>query len=228
MCIVVLCCLSLYQYYWPRNNWKHDGITPSIRFHIYHIIGRCTSHVRIPLKDKKICYICEQEYLPDNSTKIYTRKELVMTETTVSDFHVFQWNSTMRSTTSNDVVDVKPNWGCFFDMFYSCFLVRNIDTRTVSTAPQYTFPVWQCMLRMRICAHCSIFHIWCFGINMTPMWNQCIFICCIYVVCFLSRPSALSILALILQFLKYLSRQDSNDTCILLAEMKHSKPHIIL
>ena len=29
--------------------------TPSIRFHIYHIISRCTSHGRIPLNDKKIC-----------------------------------------------------------------------------------------------------------------------------------------------------------------------------
>ena len=28
---------------------------PSIRFHIYHIIARCTAHGRIPLKDKKIC-----------------------------------------------------------------------------------------------------------------------------------------------------------------------------
>ena len=31
--------------------------------------------------------MCEQEYLPDKYTKIYTRKELVMTETTISDFH---------------------------------------------------------------------------------------------------------------------------------------------
>ena len=32
---------------------KHEEITPSIRFHIYHIIGRCTAHGRITLKDKK-------------------------------------------------------------------------------------------------------------------------------------------------------------------------------
>ena len=31
--------------------------------------------------------MCKQEYLPDKSTKIYTRKELVMMETTISDFH---------------------------------------------------------------------------------------------------------------------------------------------
>ena len=54
---------------------------------IYHIIGRCTTHGRIPLKYKKICYMCEQESLPDSSTKIYTRKELSMMKTTISDFH---------------------------------------------------------------------------------------------------------------------------------------------
>ena len=31
--------------------------------------------------------MCKQEYLPDKPTKIYTRKELVMTETTISNFH---------------------------------------------------------------------------------------------------------------------------------------------
>ena len=66
---------------------KHDETTSSIRFHIYHIIGRCNTHGRISLKDKNICYMCKQESLPDKSTKIYTRKELVMMETTISYFH---------------------------------------------------------------------------------------------------------------------------------------------
>ena len=56
-------------------------------FHIYHIIARCTDHGRIPLKDKKICYIFKQKYSPDKYTKIYTRKDIVMMETTISDFH---------------------------------------------------------------------------------------------------------------------------------------------
>ena len=51
---------------------KHEETTPLIRFHIYHIIGRCTAHGIIPLKDKKIYYIFEQESLPDTSTRIYT------------------------------------------------------------------------------------------------------------------------------------------------------------
>ena len=33
--------------------------TTSIRFHMYHIIGHCTAHGIIPLKDKKICYMCK-------------------------------------------------------------------------------------------------------------------------------------------------------------------------
>ena len=77
---VLLCCADC-----PCINIKET--TTSIRFHIYHIIGRCTAHGRIPSKDNKICYMCRQESLPNTSTKIYTRKELVMTETTISDFH---------------------------------------------------------------------------------------------------------------------------------------------
>ena len=65
---------------------KHDKTIPSIRFHIYHIIARCNTQGRNSLKDKKIFYMCEQESLPDKSTKIYTKKELVMIETTISDF----------------------------------------------------------------------------------------------------------------------------------------------
>ena len=69
------------------TNKKNEETTPSIRFHIYHIIGRCTTHGIIPLKDKNICYICEQYSLPAKSTKIYTRKELVIKETTISEFY---------------------------------------------------------------------------------------------------------------------------------------------
>ena len=70
-----------------KKKIKNEETAPSIKFHIYHIIGRCTIHGRIPLKDMKICYICEQESLTDLSTKIYTRKEIVVMETKISDFH---------------------------------------------------------------------------------------------------------------------------------------------
>ena len=67
---------------------KNEETIPSIRFHIYHIIGSNTAHGRIPSNEKKICCMCKQESSSDKSTKIYTRKELVMTETTISEFHI--------------------------------------------------------------------------------------------------------------------------------------------
>ena len=39
---------------------QYSYTTHSIRFHIYHIIARCTDHGIIPLKDKKICRKCKQ------------------------------------------------------------------------------------------------------------------------------------------------------------------------
>ena len=60
---------------------KYEETTPSIRFHIYHIIGRCTAHGGIPVNDKKICCMCEQEPLPDqlehkDSTEIQNTSDI--------------------------------------------------------------------------------------------------------------------------------------------------------
>ena len=66
---------------------QYSETTLSIRFHIYNIIACCTTNVIIPLKDKKICHMCKKEYSSYEYIKIYTRKELVMMETTISDFH---------------------------------------------------------------------------------------------------------------------------------------------
>ena len=56
--------------------------------------------------------------------------------THVTCFIVFQWNYTMCSTTSNDVINVKPNWGRCLFMFLICFLVRKIDIWTLGKTPQ--------------------------------------------------------------------------------------------
>ena len=37
------------------DNW-YSETTLSIMFHIFHMIGRCTAHGRIPLKDKKMLH----------------------------------------------------------------------------------------------------------------------------------------------------------------------------
>ena len=73
---VLRCCANCTRINLPdqeTDNYYSDKKT-SIRFHIYHIVGRCNSHGRIPLKDKNIYYMSKQEYSPDKYTKIYTRK----------------------------------------------------------------------------------------------------------------------------------------------------------
>ena len=52
---VLRCCADCHSINLPdkETTKKHEETTPSIRFHIYHIIGRCTAHGIIPSKDKK-------------------------------------------------------------------------------------------------------------------------------------------------------------------------------
>ena len=45
---------------------QYSETTPSNRFHIYHIISCCTTYGRIPLKDKKICYMRKKESSSDD------------------------------------------------------------------------------------------------------------------------------------------------------------------
>ena len=66
---------------------KHPNPSPSILFHIYHLIARCTKHVRLRLSDKKSCQECQQDTASLKSTKIYTRNELVIMKTTIYNFH---------------------------------------------------------------------------------------------------------------------------------------------
>ena len=67
--------------------YQYSETTHSIRFHIYHLILSCTAHGRIPLNDKNICGICKQDSAREKSTNIYTRKELVITDTKFSNCH---------------------------------------------------------------------------------------------------------------------------------------------
>ena len=66
---------------------QYSNTSPSIRCHIYHIIVRCSTHGRPLLTDKNNFRKCKQDYALEQSTKIYPRNELVMMETTISNFH---------------------------------------------------------------------------------------------------------------------------------------------
>ena len=64
------------MYYIPDQDAdnQYSDTTPSIQFHIHHIIASSTAHGRILFKDNKICRKCKQEYSIDKSTNIYTKK----------------------------------------------------------------------------------------------------------------------------------------------------------
>ena len=65
---------------------QYSDTIPSISFQVYHLIARCTTHGRLPLNEKINDRKCKQDSASEQSTKIYTRKELVTTETTISNF----------------------------------------------------------------------------------------------------------------------------------------------
>ena len=115
-------------------------------------------------------------------------------------FIVFLWRFTIISTTHNDVINMKPNWGCCVWIIIIYFFLINIYTEKFRTAQYYTFPVWQCIIRLSICTHFILFCIICFGVKMTSMWHHCIFICFKYAIWFSTRTSGLNIETLIFNF----------------------------
>ena len=56
---------------------EYPNTSPSIQFHIYHLISLCTTHGRLLLSHKKICRKCQQDTASGQSN-IYTREELVI------------------------------------------------------------------------------------------------------------------------------------------------------
>ena len=73
---VLQCCAKCQSINLPDQEtyYQYSNMSPSIIFHIYHLIARCATDRRIPLNDKKICRKCKQDYISEQSTKIYTRK----------------------------------------------------------------------------------------------------------------------------------------------------------
>ena len=65
---------------------QYPDTSPAISFRIYHIIARCKKRGRIPLTAKKKFRKCQHDTASVQSIKVYTRKELLMMETTISDF----------------------------------------------------------------------------------------------------------------------------------------------
>ena len=90
----------------------------------------------------------------------------------------------MFCTTWNYMINVKTNWRTSVVILLIFSLVSKINAWAFVTTPQYTFPVWWCMIWLWLCTSCCLCHIICFGVNMMPMWHYCIFIGFIYAIYF--------------------------------------------
>ena len=56
-------------------------------FYVYHLVVCCSGHGRLPFMKIKIVFLCLRDLTYVILTKIFARKELFMTETSISDFH---------------------------------------------------------------------------------------------------------------------------------------------
>ena len=65
----------------------NDNNTPIIHFHIYRNISRCTVHSRLSPQENIVCQKCACTPDPIVKAKVYTRKNLVMLETSIDEFH---------------------------------------------------------------------------------------------------------------------------------------------
>ena len=66
---------------------QYSDTSQSICFHIYLLITRCSTHGRLPLTAKNIFRKCKHDYASEQSTKICTRKELVIIKTILYNLH---------------------------------------------------------------------------------------------------------------------------------------------
>ena len=82
---VMRCCAKCPSINIPDQEiyYQYSKSSPSIRFHIFHIIVSFTTHSRLLLTHKKICRKFKHDTASEQPTKIYTIENLVMMETTI-------------------------------------------------------------------------------------------------------------------------------------------------
>ena len=82
---VMRCCAKFPSINIPdqETDDQYSNTSPSIHFHIYHIIACCTTYIRLLLNYRKICLKCKQDYVLEQPTKTCTGRDLVMMETTI-------------------------------------------------------------------------------------------------------------------------------------------------
>ena len=71
----------------PESDQKTSNVIPTIGFHVYHLIARCAVPRCNNFNENKKFQLCEPTYDSKATTKLYTRKELVITDISFFEFH---------------------------------------------------------------------------------------------------------------------------------------------
>ena len=70
-----------------ESDHNSSNFIPTIRFYVYEHIACCGVHDRCPFYEKKQCQVCETSTYSIFTAKNYIKKELVMMEYSIVDFH---------------------------------------------------------------------------------------------------------------------------------------------
>ena len=86
---VLWCCLSCSIIVTTTQELHNTNKTtyPTILFHMHNVISRCKVHDRRPIEERKSWESCSAVQPENSNEKVYSRKELVLMEKYIFEFH---------------------------------------------------------------------------------------------------------------------------------------------
>ena len=143
----VLCCCSKYPCI-DISIKESDQHNLKICFHVYILVPLCMVHVRCTPEGGGICWLYLSVPALETNLKLYTRKEFVMTETSIYDYHTsfyipdfFSMLITCPHAVWYITSEYKKGW-IFVDFvwsFHSLSLINQFLTFTQVSTFQYLF-----------------------------------------------------------------------------------------
>ena len=70
-----------------KKNTDAKNTSSAINFHVYNNVSRCNVNGICPCEEQTICSMCYTDISYVTTGKVYTRKELVLIETSILKFH---------------------------------------------------------------------------------------------------------------------------------------------
>ena len=88
-CKCVLHCCSKYLSFFPPSQKlviNIQNMCPTIRFRVYNVVSCCIVYGKLHFEEKSTCVLCYTVPTEEPSTKFYSRKELMLMETSIYKF----------------------------------------------------------------------------------------------------------------------------------------------